>query len=100
MRKNILEGMPEAFKNMSTEDMKSTLMGALNNANIDPSMKQKLDSGDTEGLKSELINKLSSGDESNQRMAKMLKNNDMEGLKSQLMGMLMGGGEDGPKKKI
>ena len=70
------------------------------NSNIDPAIKDKINKGDVDGLKEDIIKYLSnnrSADGSSDQLINMLKNNDMEGLKKQLMGMLLSG--LGPQKK-
>ena len=82
--------------------MQKMLMNEINKDNsIDPSVKEKINKGDINGLKEELINYLSrskGGD--SEKLVNMLKNNDMDGLKNQLMGMLMGGLNQQKKNEI
>ncbi|MGE5631055.1 MAG: hypothetical protein ACM3TR_08170 [Caulobacteraceae bacterium] len=81
--------------NIAPDQVKGLLVNAINmNSNIDPSIKEKINKGDIEGLKEEIIKYLSanrSADGSNDQLVNMLKNNDMEGLKRQIMGMLLSG---------
>jgi hypothetical protein len=93
LKKKIEEQMPGIdVDNLSQNDMQKMLMNEINKDNtINPSVKEKINKGDIEGLREELINHLSKskgGD--SEKLVKMLKNNDMDGLKNQLMGMLMG----------
>jgi hypothetical protein len=93
IKKKIEEQMPGVnVDNLSKNDMQNMLMNEINKDNtINPSIKEKINKGDIEGLREELINHLSKskgGD--SEKLVKMLKNNDMDGLKNQLMGMLMG----------
>lgn len=93
LKKKIEEQMPGVnVDNLSKNDMQNMLMNEINKDNtINPSIKEKINKGDIEGLREELINHLSKskGGES-EKLVKMLKNNDMDGLKNQLLGMLMG----------
>lgn len=93
IKKKIEEKMPGVdVDNLSKNDMQKLLMNEINKDNtIKPSVKEKINKGDIEGLREELIDHLSKnkgGD--SEKLVKMLKNNDMDGLKNQLMGMLMG----------
>jgi hypothetical protein len=93
IKKKIEEQMPGVnVDNLSKNDMQNMLMNEINKDNtIKPSVKEKINKGDIEGLREELIDHLSKskgGD--SEKLVKMLKNNDMDGLKNQLMGMLMG----------
>jgi hypothetical protein len=93
LKKKIEEQMPGVnVDNLNQNDMQKMLMNEINKDNtINPSVKEKINKGDIEGLREELINHLSkSKGGENEKLVKMLKNNDMDGLKNQLMGMLMG----------
>jgi len=87
--------------NVSPDQVKNMLVNEISqNSNIDPAIKDKINRGDVDGLKEDLINYLSnnkSADGSNDQLINALKNNDMDGLKKQLMGMLLSG--LGPQKK-
>jgi hypothetical protein len=87
--------------NVSTDQVKNMLVNEISrNSNIDPAIKDKINKGDIDGLKEDIIKYLSnnrSADGSSDQLINMLKNNDMEGLKKQLMGMLLSG--LGPQKK-
>ncbi len=87
--------------NVSTDQVKNMLVNEISrNSNIDPAIKDKINKGDIDGLKEDIIKYLSnnrSADGSSDQLIKMLKSNDMEGLKKQLMGMLLSG--LGPQKK-
>ena len=87
--------------NVSTDQVKNMLVNEISrNSNIDPAIKDKINKGDVDGLKEDIIKYLSnnrSADGSSDQLINMLKNNDMEGLKKQLMGMLLSG--LGPQKK-
>lgn len=102
LKKKVQEKLPEVdVDNLTENDMKNILMNEINKSNIDPKVKEKINKGDIEGLREDLIDYLSrnkGGD--SEKLAKMLKNNDMEGLKNQLMGMLLGGIDSQKKKEI
>ena len=87
--------------NVSPDQVKNMLVNEISrNSNIDPAIKDKINKGDVDGLKEDIIKYLSnnrSADGSSDQLINMLKDNDMEGLKKQLMGMLLSG--LGPKKK-
>ena len=87
--------------NVSTDQVKNMLVNEISrNSNIDPAIKDKINKGDVDGLKEDIIKYLSnnrSADGSSDQLINMLKDNDMEGLKKQLMGMLLSG--LGPQKK-
>ncbi len=87
--------------NVSPDQVKNMLVNEISrNSNIDPAIKDKINKGDVDGLKEDIIKYLSnnrSADGSSDQLINMLKNNDMEGLKKQLMGMLLSG--LGPQKK-
>jgi hypothetical protein len=78
---------PDQIKNMLTNEISK-------NSNIDPAIKDKINKGDVDGLKEDIIAYLTnnrSADGSSDQLINMLKSNDMEGLKRQLMGMLLSG---------
>lgn len=81
--------------NISADQVKNMLVNEINqNSSIDPSIKEKINRGDVDGLKEDIIKYLTnnrSADGSTDQLINMLKNNDMEGLKKQLMGMLLSG---------
>ncbi|MDD3439105.1 MAG: hypothetical protein PHI04_06805 [Clostridiaceae bacterium] len=87
--------------NASPDQVKNMLVNEISrNSNIDPAIKDKINKGDVDGLKEDIIKYLSnnrSADGSSDQLINMLKDNDMEGLKKQLMGMLLSG--LGPQKK-
>lgn len=87
--------------NVSPDQVKNMLVNEISkNSNIDPAIKDKINKGDIDGLKEDIIKYLStnkSADGSSDQLINMLKNNDMDGLKNQLMGMLLSG--LGPQKK-
>lgn len=87
--------------NVSSDQVKNLLVNEISkNSSIDPAIKDKINKGDVDGLKEDIIKYLSnnkSADGSSEQLVNMLKNNDMEGLKRQLMGMLLSG--LGPQKK-
>ncbi len=87
--------------NVSADQVKNMLVNEISkNNSIDPAIKDKINRGDVDGLKEDIIKYLSnnkSADGSSDQLINMLKNNDMEGLKRQLMGMLLSG--LGPQKK-
>ena len=81
--------------NIAPDQIKGLLINEINkNSSIDPGVKEKIKSGDVEGLKEEIIKYLSNNktaDGSSDQLINILKNNDMEGLKKQLVGMLLSG---------
>lgn len=81
--------------NVSSDQVKNMLVNEISqNKNIDPAIKDKINKGDVDGLKEDIIKYLSdnkSADGSSDQLINMLKSNDMEGLKKQLMGMLLSG---------
>lgn len=103
LKKQVQEQMPGVnIDNLSQNDMQKMVLNEINkNSSIDPSIKEKINKGDIDGLKEDLINYLgrSKGGDS-EKLVKMLKNNDMDGLKNQLMGMLLGGLNSQKKNEI
>jgi hypothetical protein len=87
--------------NVSSDQVKNLLVNEISkNNSIDPAIKDKINKGDVDGLKEDIIKYLTnnkSADGSSDQLINMLKTNDMEGLKRQLMGMLLSG--FGPQKK-
>ncbi|HOE57206.1 MAG TPA: hypothetical protein PLL98_02830 [Bacillota bacterium] len=87
--------------NMSSDQVKNMLVNEINrNTNIDPAIKDKINKGDVDGLKEDIIKYLTnnkSADGSSDQLINSLKSNDMEGLKKQLVAMLLSG--LGPQKK-
>ncbi|HYE83255.1 MAG TPA: hypothetical protein VEG39_13960 [Clostridia bacterium] len=81
--------------NVSPDQVKNMLVNEISKNNtIDPAIKDKINRGDVDGLKEDIIKYLSnnkSQDGSSEQLINMLKNNDMDGLKRQLMGMLLSG---------
>ncbi|MDF2520371.1 MAG: hypothetical protein K0R84_999 [Clostridia bacterium] len=103
LKKKVQEKLPGVdLDNLSQNDMKNLLSNEINkNSNIDPGIKEKINKGDIDGLKEDLINFLGrSKDGNSQQLVDMLKNNDMDGLKNQLMGMLLGGMDTQKKKEV
>lgn len=86
---------------VSPDQVKNMLVNEISqNSSIDPAIKDKINKGDIDGLKEDIIKYLTnnkSADGSSDQLVNMLKNNDMDGLKKQLMGMLLSG--LGPQKK-
>lgn len=79
---------------MSQEKVKNILMNEIdNNPNISDDIKEKINKGDMEGLKKDLIEHLgqsgNTGD--SERIKNMLQNNDYDGLQNELVGMLLKG---------
>ena len=72
--------------NVSPDQVKNMLVNEISrNSNIDPAIKDKINKGDVDGLKEDIIKYLSnnrSADGSSDQLINMLKNNDMEGLKT------------------
>jgi len=96
MKKKISEQMPGVnLDNIDQEQMKKIVMDQINNnpnLNISQDVKDKINNGDIEGLKDELIKYLDKqNNPEGQKLSNMLKNNDFEGLKQELMGMLIKG---------
>jgi len=81
--------------NVSQDQVKNMLVNEISkSSSIDPSIKEKINRGDVDGLKEDIIKYLSnnkSADGSSERLVNMLKSNDMEGLKREMMGMLLSG---------
>ena len=103
LKKKIEDQMPGVnVDNLSQNDMQKMLVNEINKDNsIDPRVKEKINKGDVEGLKEDLINYLSRGNgANNDKLVNMLKNNDMDGLKNQLVGMLLGGANSQKKNEI
>jgi len=101
LKQKIKEKMPGVdVDNLTQNDMQRMLVNEINKDNsIDPSVKEKINKGDIDGLKEDLINYLGrSKNADSEKLVKMLKNNDMDGLKNQLMGMLLGGMNQQKKK--
>lgn len=99
-----IEKMADEAKDMSQEDIKKKILYEINNnedINMAPDIKEKINNGDIDGLKSEIIKQLASTKNSNNKNEKfidMLKNDDMDGLKNELLSMLMNVSEDEKKK--
>lgn len=79
---------------ISQEKVKNILMNEIdNNPNISDDIKEKINKGDMEGLKKDLIEHLgqsgNTGD--SERIKNMLQNNDYDGLQNELVGMLLKG---------
>jgi hypothetical protein len=81
--------------NISQDQVKNMLVNEISqNNSIDPSIKEKINRGDVDGLKEDIIKYLSNNktaDGSSERLVNMLKNNDMDGLKREMMGILLSG---------
>ncbi len=95
LKSKLEEEMPGVnLDGISQESVKNILMNEIdNNPNISEGIKEKINRGDMEGLKKELINYLgrsgNTGD--SEKIKNMLQNNDYEGLQNELMGMLFKG---------
>jgi len=105
MKKKISEQMPGVnLDNIDQEQMKKIVMDQINNnpnLNISQDVKDKINNGDIEGLKDELIKYLDKqNNPEGQKLSNMLKNNDFEGLKQELMGMLIKGMSQQKKNDI
>lgn len=105
IKQKLADQMPGVdVNNISTNDIKNMIVHEINNnknINIDDSVKEKINSGDIDGLKEDIIKYLSKSNDANtQQIIGMLKNNDMEGLQKQLMGMLLGGMGQQKKNEI
>jgi len=105
MKKKISEQMPGVnLDNIDQEQMKKIVMDQINNnpnLNISQDVKDKINRGDIEGLKEELIQYLDKqSSPEGQKLSNMLKSNDFEGLKQELMGMLIKGMSQQKKNDI
>jgi len=105
MKKKISEQMPGVnLDNIDQEQMKKIVMDQINNnpnLNISQDVKDKINRGDIEGLKDELIQYLDKqSSPEGQKLSNMLKSNDFEGLKQELMGMLIKGMSQQKKNDI
>ncbi|MCK9216768.1 MAG: hypothetical protein M0P77_02435 [Firmicutes bacterium] len=95
LKSKLEEEMPGVnLDGISQENVKNILMNEIdNNPNISDSIKEKINKGDMEGLKKELIEHLgqsgNTGD--SEKIKNMLQNNDYGGLQNELMGMLFKG---------
>lgn len=103
IKEKISQQMPGVdIDNIDQQQMKKMVMDQIkNNPNINQDVKDKINKGDIEGLKKELIQYLDSqnnSDGSSQRLSNMLKNNDFDALKGELMGMLLNGMNQQKKK--
>lgn len=107
IKEKISEQMPGVdLNNIDQQQMKRMVMDQINNnpnINISQDVKDKINRGDIEGLKKELIQYLdnqNSQDGSSQRLSNMLKSNDFDGLKDELMGMLIKGMSNQKKNEV
>lgn len=96
MKKKISQQMPGVnLDNINQDQMKKLVMDHINNnpnLNISQEVKDKINRGDIEGLKDELVQYLDKQNSpEGQRLSNMLKTNDFDGLKEELMGMLIKG---------
>ena len=86
MKRKISEQMPGVdLDNIDQQQMKKLVMDQINNnpnLNISQDVKDKINRGDIEGLKNELIQYLDKNDSpEGQKLSNMIKTNDFEGLK-------------------
>ncbi|NLM43324.1 MAG: hypothetical protein GX201_04815 [Clostridiales bacterium] len=105
MKRKISEQMPGVdLDNIDQQQMKKLVMDQINNnpnLNISQDVKDKINRGDIEGLKNELIQYLDKNDSpEGQKLSNMLKTNDFEGLKEELMRMLIKGMSGQKKNEI
>lgn len=107
IKEKLSQQMPGVdLDNIDQQQMKKMVMDQINNnpnINISQDVKDKINRGDIDGLKNELIQYLDnqkSSDGSSQRLSNMLKNNDFESLKSELMGMLLNGMNQQKKNEV
>lgn len=103
LKKKISQQMPGVdLDNIDQQQIKKIVMDQINNnpnLNISEDVKDKINRGDIEGLKNELINYLEKNNSpEGQRLSNMLKNNDFDGLKEELMKMLIKGMTSQKKK--
>lgn len=105
LKKKISQQMPGVdLDNIDQQQIKKIVMDQINNnpnLNISQDVKDKINNGDIEGLKNELINYLEKNNSpEGQRLSNMLKNNDFDGLKEELMKMLIKGMTSQKKNEI
>ncbi|WP_372995705.1 hypothetical protein [Lutispora sp.] len=105
MKKKISQQMPGVnLDNINQDQMKKLVMDHINNnpnLNISQEVKDKINRGDIEGLKDELVQYLDKQNSpEGQRLSNMLKTNDFDGLKEELMGMLIKGMSQQKKNDI
>ncbi|HHY78192.1 MAG TPA: hypothetical protein GX498_06780 [Clostridiales bacterium] len=105
LKKKISQQMPGVdLDNIDQQQIKKIVMDQINNnpnLNISEDVKDKINRGDIEGLKNELINYLEKNNSpEGQRLSNMLKNNDFDGLKEELMRMLIKGMTSQKKNEI
>lgn len=105
LKKKISQQMPGVdLDNIDQQQIKKIVMDQINNnpnLNISEDVKDKINRGDIEGLKNELINYLEKNNSpEGQRLSNMLKNNDFDGLKEELMKMLIKGMTSQKKNEI
>ncbi len=103
MKSKLEEYIPDINK-LDQDSIKDVLINQIeNNPNINQDIKDKINKGDMDGLKLELIkylNNQNNSDESSEKIKNMLENNDYEGLQNQVMGMLMKGLSGQKKNEI
>lgn len=107
LKEKVSQQMPGVnLDDIDQQQMKNMVMDQINNnpnINISQDVKDKINRGDIDGLKKELIQYLdsqNSSDGSSQRLSNMLKNNDFDGLKGELMGMLLNGMNQQKKNQV
>lgn len=107
LKEKLSQQMPGVdLDNIDQQQMKRMVMDQINNnpnINVSQDVKDKINRGDIDGLKNELIQYLDnqkSSDGSSQRLSNMLKNNDFESLKGELMGMLLNGMNQQKKNEV
>lgn len=105
IKKKVSQHMPGVnLDNIDQQQMQKFVMDQINNnpnLNISEDVKDKINRGDIDGLKDELIKYLDNQNSAEgQRLSNMLKTNDFEGLKDELMGMLIKGMSQQKKNDI
>lgn len=96
IKKKISQHMPGVnLDNIDQQQMQKFVLDQINNnpnINISDDVRDKINRGDIDGLKDELIRYLDNQNSAeSQKLSNMLKTNDFEGLKEELMGMLIKG---------
>jgi len=105
IKKKLSQQMPGVdLDNIDQQQIKKIVMDQINNnpnLNISQDVKDKINNGDIEGLKNELIQYLEKNNSpEGQRLSNMLKTNDFDGLKEELMRMLIKGMTSQKKNEI
>jgi hypothetical protein len=95
IRKAVSQKMPEV-KNATPDQLKSMIINEVNNnknLHIDDAVKEKINNGDIEGLRNDLVNYLNNNPSlgsTGKKLLGALKNNDMGEIMGQLTNMFSG----------